>query len=138
MKDMASTDRAPWPEEWFATNDPAHGYRCQRMWAECLRMSLLDVCETYCKDCDRRDAWDRASDVFRQGPRPEVRPSWVGSADFHLVCALAGLDGDAVAQRVKAKLVSRDGAAAMGLALSAAVRSNAGPARAALREGRDD
>ncbi len=24
-------------------------------------------------------------------------PGWIGSRDFHMVCALAGLDGDAVA-----------------------------------------
>lgn len=131
-------DRTPWPEDWFAGADPADTARCQRMWAECLRLSLLDVCETYCKDCDRRDAWDRASGVFRRGPRPDVRPSWIGSSDFHLVCAMAGLDGEPVAERVKAKLISREGAAEMGLALSAPVRSSAGPARSALREGRDD
>lgn len=135
----AEPSREQWPSEWFSRNDPADGVRCQRMWAECLRVSLLDVCETYCKDCDLQAAWDKTPEVFRKTQRPEVRVSWVGSADFHQVCALAGLDGEAVASRVKAKLVSRAGAVAMGLALSAAVRAtNGGGHRHVLREGGDD
>lgn len=131
-------DRAPWPAEWFVHNDPADGVRCQRMWAECLRVSLLDVCEAFCKDWDRRAHWDATPAAVRQGTRPDVRPTWIGSADFHEVCAMAGLDGEAVASRVRAKFTSREGAAAMGLMLSAAVRADGGNTRRTFTGGGDD
>jgi hypothetical protein len=131
-------DRAPWPVEWFANNDPADGVRCQRMWAECLRVSLLDVCEAFCKDWDRRAHWDSTPAAVRQGTRPDVRPTWIGSADFHEVCAMAGLDGEAVASRVRAKFTSREGAAAMGITLSAAVRADGGNTRRTFTGGGDD
>jgi hypothetical protein len=131
-------DRAPWPEEWWTRNDPADGVRCQRMWSECLRLSLIEVCDVCCKDFDLREAWDAKPAALRRGKRPDVRPSWIGSPDFHEVCALAGLDGEAVAQRARAQLVSREGAAAMGWALSAAVTGNGYKVRRSFGEGDHD
>lgn len=135
----AQPDRMPWPASWFDRNDPADSHRCLQLWSEALRMLLVDACEEVCKDFDRRDAWDRQSEKMRRGPRPMVRSVWVGSSDFMAVCALAGLDGEAIRDRVSAKLVTREGAAALGLALSAAVRSSFGPTRDAFTKGgRDD
>jgi hypothetical protein len=135
----AQPDRMPWPASWLERNDPADAHRCLQLWSEALRMLLVDACEEVCKDFDRRDHWDGQSEKMRRGPRPLVRSAWVGSSDFMAVCALAGLDGRAVCDRVSAKLATREGAAALGLALSAAVRSSFGPTRDAFTNGgRDD
>ena len=134
----AQPDRMPWPASWFERNDPADSHRCLQLWSEALRMLLVDACEEVCKDFDRRDAWDRQSEKIRRGPRPLVKSVWVGGSDFMAVCALAGLDGGAVRDRVSAKLATREGAAALGLALTAAVRSSFGPARDAFTKGDRD
>lgn len=108
--------REPWPASWFAVNDPADAYRCQQMWGEALRLLLIDVCKDVQAVFERQAVWDAMR--TKHGLRPIIRPSWVTSADFHLVCALAGLDGEAVADRVTAKLRTAEGAAEMIAALA--------------------
>jgi hypothetical protein len=120
-------DRAPWPAEWFDYNDPSHAYRCRNLWGEVLRLSLIDVCTAIAKDYARAEQWDRAPPTFRIGPRPEPRPSWVGSSEFHMVAALAGFDGAAIADRVSRKLTSPAGTAELLAAMNAAMRPKIRP-----------
>jgi hypothetical protein len=120
----AQPDRAPWPDDWFDRNDPSHGYRCQQMWAEVLRLSLVDVCEDMAKDYARAEGW--SGDPKR---RPQPRPSWVGSGEFYMVAALAGFDGAAVADRVLRKLASPQGTADLLKAMTAAFRPKTPGAR---------
>jgi hypothetical protein len=35
------------------------------------------------------------------GVKLPANPVWIGSTDFHMICALAGFDGVAVAERLR-------------------------------------
>lgn len=132
----AQPERAQWPERWWTDNDPDDGLRCRDMWAEALRICLIDICEQVCEDFAAQAFWDGTPEPLRHGrPRPLVRMHWIGTPDFMMVCALAGLDGDAVAGRVKRQMQTAQGAADLGRALSSAVRSSFGPMRTAFSAG---
>lgn len=118
----AEPDREPWPDSWFTHTDAGDGHRCLQMWAECLRICLVEAADQTCKDYEAQAAWDAKPEKLRKGPRPIVRSSWIGTSDFMQVCALAGLDGQAVLDRIAPKLATHLGAAELGLALSSAAR----------------
>jgi hypothetical protein len=118
----AEPDREPWPDSWFTHTDAGDGHRCLQMWAECLRICLVEAADQTCKDYEAQAAWDAKPEKLRKGPRPIVRSSWIRTSDFMQVCALAGLDGQAVLDRVAPKLATHLGAAELGMALSGAAR----------------
>jgi hypothetical protein len=95
---QAEPERAEWPESWLATTDSCDGLRCKTMWQSVLRFGLCDAC-------------DEAAKAFRMKWNRPV--SWVGSADFHEVCALAGFDSEAVRDRAMMALATPVGAAKM-------------------------
>ncbi len=114
--------REPWPESWFTHTDSGDGHRCLQMWAECLRICLVDACGEACKTFEAQAKWDEMPEKMRKGPRPLPRNAWVGTSDFMQVCALAGLDGQAVLDQVAPKLTQLNTAAELGIALSGAAR----------------
>jgi hypothetical protein len=101
---VAHPDRMAWPESWLRQTDSLDGWRCRTLWQDVLRVSLIDACDEVLK-------------AFRKR-RPQRPVSWVGTADFHKVCALAGFDGEAVAERTRRALATAAGAQAMCDALS--------------------
>ncbi len=101
---VAHPDRMAWPESWLRQTDSLDGWRCRTLWQDVLRVSLIDACDEVLK-------------AFRKR-RPQRPVSWVGTADFHEVCALAGFDGEAVAARTRRALATAAGAQAMRDALA--------------------
>jgi hypothetical protein len=70
--------------------EPPRAIDCQRLWVTLIHdqwRCALDASTTPWARRDRRDA-----------------RAWIGTKDFHIVCALAGLDGSAVLDRYLAKL----------------------------------
>lgn len=68
--------------------DPA---ACAELWCAVLWVSLTDVAEE-----ERYGTSKRLANAGRGASK-----HWVGSRDFRMVCALAGLDPDAVEQAVR-------------------------------------
>lgn len=66
---------------------------CQALWASVLHMALEDEV----KDWKRYSEWMELPPSG--GPLLRRPERWVGSGEFYVVCALAGLDGDAVLER---------------------------------------
>ena len=69
-----------------------HGRACTRLWQAVLGQALRDIFRTAvskygCDELDRRAAI-----------------AWVGTSDFHRVCALAGVDGPSAAQAIARRL----------------------------------
>jgi len=96
----ADPDRLPWPESWWHTPDSGVANSCRAMWQTALRELLADALR----------------DVIGLKPRADVitcsaNRAWLGSRDFHMVCALAGMDGIAVEDRVTAAIATEAGAA---------------------------
>lgn len=85
----ADPERLPWPERWWTERDSGDYRACRELWAasllHCLRAAL--GLESY-------------NDSYL-GKGTMVGIGWIGSRDFHMVCALAGLDGSAVEYRLK-------------------------------------
>lgn len=82
-----NADRMPWPDSWFRDGDPADAQACRDLWAcvlaTCLRGAL-------------RDATGRRERGNFLNVNTAVGKGWIGGRDFHIVCALAGLDAAAV------------------------------------------
>ena len=99
----ADPARLPWEPEWWRSDElPMQHKRCLLMWQTALRDLLADALR----------------DVLGLKPLPNLTTSagtraWLGSRDFHMVCALAGLDGGAVEDRVMAAIATDAGAAAL-------------------------
>ncbi len=127
--------REPWPDSWFAHTDAGDGHRCLQMWAECLRICLVDACDEACKTFEAQAKWDATPEKMRKGPRPLPRNAWVGTSDFMQVCALAGLDGQAVLDRVAPQLSQLATAAELGIALSGAARRGFANVRSSFGSG---
>lgn len=115
LDELAASDpaRLPWPDDWITRRDPGDADACRRMWGACLISCLHSVLK-------------EAMAEFARGPkkprlqRNEGRPvlnGWIGSRDFHMVCALSGLDGVAVEEGVKAALQTNAACEAMFAAL---------------------
>jgi hypothetical protein len=64
---------------------------CRDLWCAVLLTALTDVAEL--------QRFGRSKRVANAGASATVH--WVGSRDFRMVCALAGVDADAVAQAVR-------------------------------------
>lgn len=90
---QAAEDRLPWPEDWHRHTDPEDIRACQALWgcvlAACLQGALADL-------IGRRE---RGNFITGEGRIPS---GWIGSRDFHAICALAGLYGPAVEARIRA------------------------------------
>ncbi len=99
----ADPDRPDWPDWWLDETDSLHAGRSRGMWQSVLFVGLCDVCDEA-----------RANfAAIAKGRRQERPLPWLGTADFHQVCALAGFDGTAVADRARRALATPEGAMAM-------------------------
>ena len=80
--------RPAWPDSWFDARDPGDVAACRRLWASALLACIRDVVQdmNQSKDFDRKIG--------------RVSAGWIGSRDFHEMCALAGVDGAAVVDRL--------------------------------------
>jgi hypothetical protein len=91
-------DRMPWPDDWLTRREVPDVRACLALWGEALRRMLLSACDT----------------VVRHHMEPSgVGSGWVGSRDFHEVCALAGLNGVAIEEKVRPLLQSAESAKAL-------------------------
>lgn len=95
----ADASREVWPDDWWDPVDPEDARRCRLLWAEVLRFCLGDVCQQ----------------VIKWAPRGDTSAllSWVRSRDCDIVAALAGVDPDALRDRVLVMLATAEGAAAL-------------------------
>jgi len=105
-------DRAPWPAEWFATNDPQDAARCRALWGSVLLGCTTSALADRLRD-ERREAAPKVRQLDMQGGR--VAFSWIGTPDFHTTAALAGCDGETLARGI-ARRLAEDGTAARLLA----------------------
>ena len=80
--------RPAWPDSWFDARDPGDVTACRKLWASALLACIRDVVQ----ELHGSKGFDRK--------RVPASSGWVGSRDFHEVCALAGVDGVAVADRL--------------------------------------
>lgn len=80
----------PWPERWWSENDPADAQACRALWSDVLMT------------CIAGSIHDRFGGGLVTGTYGRVEAAWLDSRDFYAVCALAGLDGVAVRDRVAA------------------------------------
>lgn len=78
-------DRLPWPDDWISRRDPADAHACRKLW-----VSVLIFCAQGALEGRARDL---RSGV---GVGDAVTSSIIGTEDFQMICALAGLDGDAL------------------------------------------
>jgi hypothetical protein len=85
----ADLARMDWPDRWWDGFDCGDAAACRALWASVLAESL-------------RDAARSVAGLSRlpQGV-PAGAESWVDSRDFHMVAALAGFDGVALADRLR-------------------------------------
>lgn len=88
QRDGNNPEALAWPDGWAAGRDPAEVRACQRLWITVLLSVLRDVLCVTTKDAARNGHYQRTDD------------SYLRSRDFHTVCALAGVDGTAVADAV--------------------------------------
>jgi hypothetical protein len=85
----ADPDRLPWPDDWFDHTDSGQAQACRDLWGAALIACI-------------RTALD-ATGVYDGRPSREtvnLSSSWFRSSDFHMMCALAGLDGVACMNRL--------------------------------------
>ena len=89
LDELAASDpeRLPWPADWLDVRTSGEVRACRTLWQAVL-MSCL------------RSAMGEITSFDHQSGSQQVSVSWIGGRDFHLVCALAGFDGDAVASRL--------------------------------------
>ncbi|MGZ9812625.1 hypothetical protein ACXN5S_19345 [Pseudoroseicyclus sp. H15] len=78
---------------------------CRRLWIAVLRACIAAVAYR----AAGRTMTTRAHALGID----QVGRSWIGSRDFHLVASLAGLDGKALAGRLRAQLACPGAAAAL-------------------------
>lgn len=84
--------RPAWPEYWWTGGADSEDFRaCRALWCDVLRNALLD-------ELARGDA------AAKKGHPPEHDVHWLGSRDFRMVCALAGVDAAAVEAQVRRML----------------------------------
>lgn len=79
----------PWPDSWFTENDVGDARACKELFGEVLLVGLRDVL-----------TGEFSAARAKLAGKCRVSDSWVGTRDFHTVCALAGIDGLALAQRL--------------------------------------
>ncbi|SHF67052.1 hypothetical protein SAMN05444339_11017 [Loktanella atrilutea] len=80
--------RPAWPDSWFNNHDPGDVVACRRLWASALLACIRDRIHEMTVHEERRFGAAR------------VGAGWIGSRDFHEMCALADVDGVAVAERL--------------------------------------
>lgn len=82
----ADPDRLPWPDDWFNGTDSGQAAACRALWGAalfaCIRSALGAI--------GANDAKNTRT----------VSLSWFETKDFHTMCALAGFDGVAIADRL--------------------------------------
>jgi hypothetical protein len=100
----AQPDRLPWPADWLEGTDSGEAAACRRMWADVLRCALGDIC---------RAVMDAPVRQSRRNEGAPARFSWIGGKDFRIICALAGFEPDAIADRVVPMLQSAETARAL-------------------------
>ncbi|WP_322889325.1 MULTISPECIES: hypothetical protein [unclassified Yoonia] len=84
------SDRLPWPKDWFETTDSGQIAACRALWAAALTACIktaLGIDGEYTRRYGQNDARLRST-------------AWFRSRDFYTMCALAGLDGPACAERL--------------------------------------
>lgn len=91
----------PWPDRWWNQNDRADAQACRSLWSAVLMTCIAGAIH---------DRWGGGLYPSAYG---RVEASWLDSRDFHAVCALAGLDGVAVRDRVAAVMGDELAARAM-------------------------
>ena len=84
----------PWPESWLNSNDPLDGARCRGLWQAVMTSCLIG-------------ALDDHLDPKRRADVPE---SWIGGASFRMIADMAGLDAEAIEDRVRIHMRTREGA----------------------------
>jgi hypothetical protein len=72
--------------------------------ARAARQLWLSVLVQACRDIFRTAASKYGCDLAEH----RAAIAWIGSRDFHRVCALAGMDGAATAARLKRRLAEQD------------------------------
>jgi hypothetical protein len=85
----ADPDRLPWPDEWFAQTDSGQAQACRQLWGAVLLACVRDVLGLDDKMA-RQIGYVRGS----------VSDSFFHTRDFHTICACAGFDGVALAERL--------------------------------------
>lgn len=69
---------------------------CQQLWRSVLAVALRDI---FLPSVNRRT---------RTSKERDEAVAWVGSKEFHMVCALAGVDGPRMATRIRKRMKDRD------------------------------
>lgn len=82
--------RMPWPVDWNVRSDVTDYGACRRMWSAALLCCLRDVF-----------VGTNAHEKRHVGIGNRVSRSWVGSVDFMMMCQLAGLNPEAVRDRMR-------------------------------------
>jgi hypothetical protein len=101
-------ERLPWPDDWAISRDPADAYRCRAMWCGVLIACLTSMLTAYLQPRTLRGQERRSQSTLRDGP--DIGPGFVGSRDFHMICALAGFDGTAMKERLLRAMETPQGA----------------------------
>ncbi len=105
---LVEEERLPWPADWATSRDPADAYRCRAMWCgvliACLSSAITEFLQPRAlpeeKHTNRRDLRGETG----------IAPRWIGSRDFHMICALAGFDGVAIRERLQRAMETPQGA----------------------------
>lgn len=84
----ADPNRLPWPDDWFAHTDSGQIAACRGLWNSVLLSCI-------------RSVFGALGVGEEQAGNKRLEASWIGSRDFHMVCALCGLDGVAVQSRLR-------------------------------------
>lgn len=96
----ADPERLPWPDDWLRTKDSGQITACRALWQSvllsCIRAAFEEVTDYL------RLSKSRLAPVKHEKTTAELfQSTWIGTRDFHMVCALAGLDGSAVQSRLR-------------------------------------
>lgn len=89
-----------------AERDPEDAERCRVLWAAVLVECLVSALEAKLWRLSAPGARRRPFSLTQGAP---VGEGWIGGRDFHMVCALAGLDGKAVEDALAGHLASAAG-----------------------------
>jgi hypothetical protein len=104
-------ERLPWPDDWVTSRDPADHYRCQMMWCSVLSQCVASMLNRFLQPRTVTRDERRSQALYKDGP--VVSTDWLGSRDFHMICALAGFDGVAVCERLTRAMETPQGARAV-------------------------
>jgi hypothetical protein len=104
-------ERLPWPDGWDAARDPADAWRCRMMWCAVVSACVMSMLRAHLSPRAMDRPVRRSDPLHKDGPA--VGPGWLGSRDFHMTCALAGLDGAAVEHRLRRAMATPEGTRAM-------------------------